>query len=107
MVHSQWKSPKPDSSWRSIFCNPFQIQSHTIREDTLRPVTKLTLVYLQNGTFQLNHIEKLYVMDGFGGTVKSFASLRSSCNTILSFEWATSNIPGVFFDYCSVEEYKK
>ena len=40
MAHSQWKGSKPDSSWRSTCCNPFQIEGHTARKNSLRPVTK-------------------------------------------------------------------
>ena len=52
-----------DSSWRSTLCIPFQIQGHTASKNLLRPVTKLTLVYLQNGISQLHHLDKLHVMD--------------------------------------------
>ena len=52
--------------------------------------------------------------DGLGDTVKRLktkASLqRPYEDQIMTpfhlYEWASSNIPGVFFDYCSVEEYE-
>ena len=51
---------------------------------------------------------------GLGGTVKRLAtkaSLQSPYEDQIMtpfhlYEWASSNIPGVFIDYCSVEEYE-
>lgn len=41
MARSQLKGSKTDSSWRSTCCNPFRIQGHTARKNSLRPVTEL------------------------------------------------------------------
>ena len=51
--------------------------------------------------------------DGLGGTVKRLAAKASLqrpfeeqiMTPIQLYEWASSNIPGIFFDYCSTEEY--
>ena len=40
MAHSQWKVSKTDSAWRCTCCNPFRIQGHTARKNSVRPVTK-------------------------------------------------------------------
>ena len=52
--------------------------------------------------------------DGLGGTVKRLAtkvSLQKPYEEQIMtpfqlYEWASSNISGIFFDYCSVEEYE-